>query len=216
MIDEHLHPTRERERQLRDFAVACELSDVILHGHNVVRRGIHEYHRMESLNKIAFRRFLLSLNDQGRGHLQALFDIVPDELMEKVEAIAMCKPAADIFGRSVAEAFNSRNPSLNIPLVVLGDKEEECKLSEEHASSVPGKKILIVDSYRDLGGTMTFMSQALRTHGGFVLAAVVFLELLEHALPVTFPVFSVRKKALGSVSATRCAWCSQQRARSKH
>jgi orotate phosphoribosyltransferase len=142
---------------------------------------------------------------------QDLLDIVPADLLARVDVVAGPPTGGSLLAHTIAGLLDGRRslshpPSSFAPLQI--DAEGNAVLRPFYASVVNGRGVLLADDVRNTGKTLERCAAAIRAAGGEVVASVEIYDRLEAVVDLGVPNIALLEyPAPENFAAAECPLC---------
>ena len=143
---------------------------------------------------------------------QDLIDVMPAELIDKTQVVAGPATGGALLAHTMAGLLDSRRPMTHpsYSFAPFGDQEGEPALSPFYASSMKGRRVLIVDDVRNTGTTFKRCADLVAAAGGTVIGTMQIIDRCEACVSLAVPnVALVEYKAPPNYAAGSCPMCAE-------
>jgi orotate phosphoribosyltransferase len=142
---------------------------------------------------------------------QDLIDLVPAELLSRVEVVAGPATCGALLAHTIAGLLDSRR-SLSKPASLFAPFHHNghggFSLREFYRREVAGKRVLLADDVRNTGETLAQCAALIQAAGGTVLASVVICDRMESVTDLGVPnIALVEYQAPANYSVAECPLC---------
>lgn len=142
---------------------------------------------------------------------QDLLDLVPNELLQRVEVVAGPATGGALLAHTIAGLLDSRR-SLTYPPCLFAPFHDDAAggltLREFYRAEINGKRVLLADDVRNTGGTMSRCAALVREAGGAILATVEIYDRMEAVHDLGVPNIALAEyKAPGNYRVADCPLC---------
>jgi orotate phosphoribosyltransferase len=142
---------------------------------------------------------------------QDLLDIVPADLLQRVELVAGPATGGALLAHTIAGLLDSRR-SLTYPPCLFApfhhDSEGGFVIRDFYRAEMNGRRVLLADDVRNTGETFDQCATLVRAAGGTVLATVEIYDRMESVFDVGVPNIALAEyRAPGNYKAVECPLC---------
>jgi orotate phosphoribosyltransferase len=143
---------------------------------------------------------------------QDLLDIVPFELLQKIEVVAGPATGGALLAHTIAGLLDSRRP-LTTPRCLFAPIHDDTAggytLRDFYRQELAGKRVLLADDVRNTGKTLVRCAELVRSAGATVVATVVICDRMEALHTLDEPHFAlVEYPAPENHTAQACPLCA--------
>lgn len=142
---------------------------------------------------------------------QDLLDLLPSELLQRVEVVAGPATGGALLAHTLAGLLDSRRSLSHPPCLFApfhADGAGILTLRDFYRAELKGKQVLLADDVRNTGGTMTRCAALVRDAGGTVVATVQIYDRMEAIRELDVPNFALAEyKAPANYEAGDCPLC---------
>ena len=141
---------------------------------------------------------------------QDLLDIVPNDILQRVELVAGPATGGTLLAHTIAGLLDSRR-SLTYPPCLFAPFHHSngaFTLRDFYRREVIGKRVLLADDIRNTGETFEYCANLVKAAGGEVLATVEIYDRMESVTELSVPNFALAEyKAPENFRAAECPLC---------
>jgi len=141
---------------------------------------------------------------------QDLLDIVPNDILQRVELVAGPATGGTLLAHTIAGLLDSRR-SLTYPPCLFAPFHHSngaFTLRDFYRREVIGKRVLLADDIRNTGETFEYCANLVKAAGGEVLATIEIYDRMESVIELGVPNFALAEyKAPENFRAAECPLC---------
>jgi orotate phosphoribosyltransferase len=141
---------------------------------------------------------------------QDLLDIVPNDLLQRVELVAGPATGGTLLAHTIAGLLDSRR-SLTYPPCLFAPFHHSngaFTLRDFYRREMKGKRVLLADDIRNTGETFEYCANLVKAAGGEVLATIEIYDRMESVTELDVPNFALAEyKAPENFKASECPLC---------
>jgi orotate phosphoribosyltransferase len=144
---------------------------------------------------------------------QDLIDILPADLLQRVEVVAGPATGGALLAHTIAGLLDSRRSLTHPPCLFAPLNCEESgrvTLRDFYRREIAGKRVLLADDVRNTGETLAHAASVMRAAGGTVLATVEICDRMEAVVDAGAPNIALAEyKAPDNYKARECPLCQR-------
>ena len=142
---------------------------------------------------------------------QDLIDLMPGDLLQRVEVVAGPVTGGALLGHTIAGLLDSRRSLTHPPCLFApftSDPSDRFRLRPFYAREIAGKQVLLADDVRNTGGTLARCAALVEEAGGSVIATVEICDRMEAMIDLGVPNIALAEwKAPENYKAEECPLC---------
>jgi orotate phosphoribosyltransferase len=141
---------------------------------------------------------------------QDLLDIVPNDILQRVELVAGPATGGTLLAHTIAGLLDSRR-SLTYPPCLFAPfhhSNGSFTLRDFYRREIKGKRVLLADDVRNTGETFEYCANLVKAAGGEVLATIEIYDRMESVTDIGVRNFALAEyKAPDNFRAAECPLC---------
>ena len=142
---------------------------------------------------------------------QDLLDLVPNELLQKVEVVAGPATGGALLAHTLAGLLDSRRSLSHSPCLFAPfhfDASGDLSIRDFYRAELKGTRVLLADDVRNTGGTMARCAALVEHAGGSVIATVAIYDRMEALSTLDAPNIALAEyQATENYKADVCPLC---------
>lgn len=142
---------------------------------------------------------------------QDLLDLVPNELLQKVEVVAGPATGGALLAHTLAGLLDSRRSLSHAPCLFAPfhfGASGDLSIRDFYRAELKGKRVLLADDVRNTGGTMARCAALVEHAGGSVIATVAIYDRMEALSTLDAPNIALAEyQATENYKADVCPLC---------
>ena len=141
---------------------------------------------------------------------QDLLDLLPGELIQRIEVVAGPATGGALLAHTVAGLLDSRRSLTHPPCLFAPFAQDSSgpTLRDFYKRELHGKRVLLADDVRNTGGTLAKCAALVHEAGGTVVASVEICDRMEAIVDLGVPnIALVEFKAPDNYRASDCPLC---------
>lgn len=142
---------------------------------------------------------------------QDLIDLMPSDLLQRVEVVAGPVTGGSLLGHTMAGLLDSRRSLTHPPCLFAPftpDPSDRFRLRPFYGREIAGKRVLLADDVRNTGETFARCAALVAEAGGSVVATVEIYDRMEAMIDLGVPNIALAEwKAPENYKADECPLC---------